>query len=399
MINISRPRNTENTLPPGRVSAFVMTKIIAAIFTFIFLLAANGSAFGQSGRAKPSPTPTPDDDPISIRTQEVKLNVSAIDEHGKFYGGVQPDDLFITENDVLHQVQTLRRVPANVLIVMDTGGEMRKMKSLDRTRRIAQSVIAALQPDDAVAVMQYSDTAEIIAEWTSDKAEAMKAVGSRSKFGRRSAFVSGLELASRFLMREGLENKHLVLITDGTDSFYGSGEKQAALRSMLATDINVHVLSYTRLEIDDLEPRTKTVTNTPPPKAMPDEIAAQLPNARNQPTNKRVGPTINLDRKMLRTIRSRKADLEESERQLTALADDTNGIIIIAESLDELEEKAAVVARTIDSSYVITYVPKVPLGEPGTAAVRKIEVHSRRPGLIVQAQRRLIVEPDERPRP
>lgn len=364
--------------------------------SFILILAAMAAA--QSGRAKPSPSPppTPEDDTINVVTEEVKVNVAAFDEEGNFLNDVKIDDLVIDENNILHQAQTLRRIPANVLIVMDTGGEMRQRKSLDQTRRVARSMVAALAPADSAAVMQYSDKPEIVAEWTTDKDLLAQAISKRTKFGRSSAFAAALQMAADFLSRQGLENKHLVLITDGTDTIEGQSAKVIAMRRLLGSDINVHVISYTQLEADDITPRTKMISNSPPPKAMPDEIAAQLPNARDRPASTRVGPTINLDRTMLKKLRARKADLEQSEHDLIELAENANGVMIIARSLDEMIDKTAVIARMIDSSYVLTYIPKIPLGEKGQPAERIIEVTSRRPGLIVTAKRKLIVEDTRR---
>jgi hypothetical protein len=45
----------------------------------------------------------------------------------------------------------------------------------------------------------------------------------------------------------------------------------------------------------------------------------------------------------------------------------------------------------IDSSYVVTYVPKVPVVENRGVAERDIQVTSRRDGLIVQARRKLLI--------
>jgi hypothetical protein len=45
----------------------------------------------------------------------------------------------------------------------------------------------------------------------------------------------------------------------------------------------------------------------------------------------------------------------------------------------------------IDSGYVLTYIPKRPLSEVHGTQERSIDVTSRRPGLIVQAKRKLIV--------
>nr|MBA2335570.1 hypothetical protein [Blastocatellia bacterium] len=193
-----------------------------------------------------------------------------------------------------------------------------------------------------------------------------------------------------FLLKNPVENKHLVLITDGTDSLAKSSEKADAMRNLLSTDINVHVISYTRMEATDIEPRTKMTSNTPPPKAMPDEVAAQLPNGvRDNAQAPKIGPTINLDRKLLKNLKARKADLEASERSLSNLAENTNGEFILPESLDEMVEKSALVAKMIDSSYVVTYTPKIPLNE--NSAERNIIVTSKRPNLVVQARRKLIV--------
>jgi len=365
-------------------------KFLLLISLLILSLCALSNA--QSRRVPPpTPTPTPerDDDPVRVITEEIKLNVLAFDEEGKFVTDVRESDLVITENDILHQPSSVRRIPANILIVMDTGGEMRQIKTLDQTRKTAKAVVTSLQPEDSIAILQYGDRAQIVAEWTNDKTQILNAIN-KTKFGRRSVFVEALGLATDFLLKNPVENKHLVLITDGTDSLANSSEKTAVMQKLLSTDINVHVISYTRMEATDIEPRTKMTSKTPPPKAMPDEVAAQLPNGvRDIAQAPKIGPTINLDRKLLKTLKSRKADLESSEKSLSNLAENTNGEFILPESLDEMVEKSALVAKMIDSSYVVTYTPKIPLNE--NSAERNIIVTSKRPNLVVQARRKLIV--------
>lgn len=360
----------------------VSTSLLAVAALFVFCL----NAAAQSGRVTPTPTP---EETVKVKTEEIKLNVLAFDEEGKFVSDVKADDLVITEDNVLHQPTSVRRLPANVLIVMDTGGELRSVKSLDQTRKVANALVSALKPQDSVAVIQYSDKPEIVAEWTTNKAAARAAIG-RTDFGRRAAFVKALAMAKDFLAKSELDNKHLVLITDGTDSFTDFASKQRAIRSLLSTDATVHVLSYTRMEADDIEPRTKAISKTPPPKALPDEVVAGLPNGvRDVAQAPKIGPTINLDRKLLKTMRARKADLEASEDQLTELAQNTNGEIIIPQTKEEMIEKTALVARMIDSSYVVTYMPKIPVEETGTE--RDIIVTSKRPGLVVEARRKFVV--------
>jgi VWFA-related protein len=371
--------------------ALSISKVWQSALILLALVCGTEFAAAQSGRVAPTVTPTPrDDDTERVLTEEIKLNVLAFDDKGQFVKDVTPNDLVITENNILHQPESVRRLPANVLIVLDTGGEMRSVKSLDQTRRVARGLVEALRPEDHVAVMQYSDKAEIIAELTSNKAQTLTAI-ERAKFGRRSAFVDALNLSANYFQKDGIENKHLVLITDGTDSMAAPSAKFDAVQLLKATDISVHVLSYTALEAVDLEPRTKRVSNNPPPKSMPDEVAAQLPNgARDIMTTPRA-KTINMDRTMINNLKARKLELELSEKDLEKLAAETNGEFILPGSIDEMAEKSALVARMIDSAYVVTYTPKVAVVDTRGLSERNIEVTSKRPGLVVQARRNLLI--------
>lgn len=362
------------------------------MFAVILLVAAAVSA--QSRRVAPSPTPTPPEDTERVITEEVKLNVLAFDENGKFVPNVKESDIVITDNNILNQPTSVRRLPANVLIVMDTGGELRTVKNLDQTRRVARALVEALRPGDSIAILQYSDKPEIVSEWTTDKEQAYAAIN-RTKFGRKDAFVAALDMGRTFLMRNPADNRHMVLITDGTDSKPGTSAKFDAFQRLVETDISVHVISYTSMEAEDAAPRTKSVRNdnTPTPQALPPEVKATLPNgARDVATAPKVGPTINLDRSLLKRMKARKADLEDSQEKLDKLAENTNGEFILPTSLDEMVDKAPLVAHMIDAAYVVTYNPKIPILDRKGLIQRSIEVTSKRNGLIVQARRRLLFE-------
>lgn len=361
----------------------LVTFLVVALFFAV-------PVFGQSGRTRPTPTPTPDDT-VKVVTEEVKLNVLAFDEDGKFFKGVTADDLVISEDNILHQPSSVRRIPANVLIMMDTGGELRVKKNLDQTRKAARAVAAALGQSDSIAVLQYADKPEILSEWTLDRQQTIQAI-SNAKFGRRSAFVDAISMATDFMMKSGIDNKHIVLIADGTDSGgrASSSPRFDAFQRLLGTDITVHVISYTQMELIDIEPRTKTLSKTPPRPTLPPEVVAGLPpGVRDTAQMPKIGPTINMDRKMLKTMRDRKAALENAEEQLGKLTEATNGEMMIPISPQEMEEQSAIrVARMIDSAYVVTYTPKTPIEEGSKERV--IDVTSRRAGLVVHSRRRLV---------
>ena len=361
-------------------------------FLVVFLsFALTGAA--QSGKLTPRPKPPSDDDAERVFTEEIKLNVTAYDEAGKFFAGVKKEDLVINEDGVLHQASSVRRLPATVLIVLDTGGEDRQAKDFKTTRDAAKALINNLQADDSVALLEYNDSAKILAEWTSDKTQLLAALDKNLGLGKRSRFVEALNTAVKFFDKSKLENRHLVLITDGLDSTSDEAERSAAIKNLLATDINVHIMSYTKMEQAVVEQRKKSVRGGGTQRK-------ELPPGADIPVQGQTKTypimTINLDRAMIRKIRERGENLSKSEKALTGLAVNTNGLLFLPETRKEMIEKTDFLASNIDSNYVLTYIPKRALSDVRATEERNIEVTSRRPGLEILAKRKLVVNPGSR---
>lgn len=70
------------------------------------------------------PSPTPPDETLKITTEEVHLNVSARDDFGKFMTTLTKDDLLIVESGDPQTITSMQRVPANVLLLLDTGSDL-----------------------------------------------------------------------------------------------------------------------------------------------------------------------------------------------------------------------------------------------------------------------------------
>jgi VWFA-related protein len=358
-------------------------KVFFLLITAIF--SASFTTFAQT----PIPTPVPEDPVEKVFVEEVKLNVSAFDEEGKFFSGVTKDDLVITDSGRLHQPTSVRRIPANILIVLDTGGELRQGKNLDQTRKTAVNFVKSLASEDSVAVLQYNDKVEIISEWTTDKSDTLGVLKKRLNFGKRSLFVEALETATEFLEKNPFENKHLVMITDGTDSFDRQSEIRIAMQNLLATNISVHIISYTQIEQEIVQKRKQSMGKAVKRKST-------VPEAAGPPTQGRTQTypvlTLNLDREMVRSINKRADDLDQSEANLAELSKNTNGQFILPITIDEMIEKPASIARLIDSSYVVTYTPKVPLNDARQGETRDVIVTSKRDGLDVFAKRKIIAQ-------
>ena len=359
------------------------------ILSFFTICAVAAWCFGQT----PTPTPPPieDDEPEIVFTEEIKVNVSAFDRFGDFVPAVKKEDLVVVEDGRLHQPSSIRRLPASVLIVLDTGGELRQVKNISQTRDTAKTLIRRLSNETRVATMEYHDKARVLTEWTNSRRRLLDDLDRKLYFGRRSRFSDGLELATAMLKNSGAENRHLVLISDGTDSVWSDDRRTRLLRELLKTNINVHVISYTRMELTDIEPRTKGVSEPGTKKTLPQQVIDTLPNGVRDVADAPKAVEVNTDRKFIRTMKERKQALKKGEEFMLELAEGTSGLFTLPDDQDEMLEKTRLIAKVIDSNYVVTYIPKRPLSESKPGETRIIEVSSKKAGLFVQARRKLVI--------
>lgn len=357
-------------------------------FLFVVLLiiySLNASGFSQTPETQPTP---PDDDAIKVTTEEIRLNISAVNRYGDTALGLTADDVVISENGRLHQAASVRKVPANVLFVLDVGNEISYAKRNKITAETSRNLVNSLSVDDSIAVMQYGDKVEILSDWTNDRIKLNKILAdNKLGFGRRSRFNLALETAIDFFDKTPLTNRHLILITDGVDTLNNEQTKNKIKKRLLSSDINVHVISYTTLQKQSIS-GMKTVTfgrakrPDPPP-------GIGLPEYQQPPIGASV--TINLDREMINHRKKQMEKIITSEAFLTTLAADTNGEIYLPETPDEMTDKMGNLAKCIDSQYVVTYTPNNPLEDAPDGEVRHIKVTSRKAGVYIQSERKYVV--------
>src|SRR3954468_22651184 len=76
-------------------------------------------------------------DTIRISVEEVRIPILAQDQFGHFDPAVELADLMVRENGVLQRMTSLYRVPANVVLVLDTGGELNPAKVVTVIEEVA----------------------------------------------------------------------------------------------------------------------------------------------------------------------------------------------------------------------------------------------------------------------
>ena len=115
-------------------------------------------------------------DTIKVVVEEVRITITAKDSNGRFDPTVELNDLLVKENGIAQQLKSVYRIPANVMLVLDTGEELNRAKNVRLTREVAANLISSLQRDDQIAVMQVNNRIELLQPWTTAKSDALKSL-------------------------------------------------------------------------------------------------------------------------------------------------------------------------------------------------------------------------------
>ena len=357
----------------------------------VALCAAALPSGAQETGATPA-APAEGQDTLKVSVEEVRIPVAAYDEVGRFDPTLEAADLLVREDGVAQQVRGVFRVPASVVLLLDTGGELNPAKDVRLTREVAVRVVSALRREDRVSVLQVNHRVELLQDWTTEQSQVLKTLRAGLLPGRRSLLAEGVLAAVGQLRKTPQGNRHLVLVSDGLDSPGGRVELAEAVKELTEANVTIHVISYTSLG------RRKRAAPAPTrPRegtAVPDEVVLSLPRTRrpgDAPGMRDImeakgGVTLDLER-LFRRGKNPKEELEQRERDFGALTEETGGVLLLPATAEEMASRAAEVAREVDSQYVVTYKPLRPLAAAPPGEYRRLDVSSRRVGLRARSRR------------
>ena len=354
------------------------------------------SAIAVAQTPTPSPTPPQKDDTVKVFTEEVRLPVTALDAYGHYDPTLELDDILVLEDGVIQQLRSVTHVPANVLFILDTGGEVSGLggmsKSTNLTRQVAAELIGKLQQGAWISVMQSGNGPEMVQKWTTDKQTVYKTLKNKLLSTKRARISEAIAIAGQQFKDRPEGSRHVVLITDGVDSPGVKVSSQEAVKNLIAVRATVHVISYTEFVRQKMDKsKSGSVAAGPRPKSS-DPISATdptMPPGVNRSPSFGIG--IRFDPAMSRQRKAYESQVRKSELVLKNIADETGGKLMLPLNSDQMLVQAGEVARAIGSEYVVTYRPKRPLAEATPGEYRRIQVASRRVGLSLHARRGYVV--------
>ncbi len=370
------------------------------IFTVLFSLLLTGFVHAQQKSVAPLPSrPSQDgqdDDRVKVFTEEVRLPVIATDQFGHYDPTVVPEDILVLEDGVAQQIKSVRRIPANVLLVLDTGGELSGLGGISKrtslTKEVAIEFLNRLREDTWVAVMQFNNSVELLQNWSRDRPATLKVLKTKVSSGKRARFADAIVASAQQLKDRPEGSRHVVFITDGVDTPGGKIERAQALKQLAASRATVHIISYTEF-VRQEKPKASTSDSVRQVPTSHDPIASNDPT---QPPGTTRNPayvlhSITFDPAMHRQRKAYEADVRKSQQILTEMAEETGGQIFLPKTSDEMVAQARDAAREVGAEYVVTYRPKRPLASADKGEYRRIEVASRRVGLSLRSRRGYMV--------
>jgi VWFA-related protein len=384
----------------GSIVANLLRRTFFVFFVLTFVVVSNISAQQTKPQASPSPsaTPTPaesDQESVRVFTEEVRLPVIALDAYGHYDPTLDLNDVLIIEDGVIQQVRSIRHIPANVLFLLDTGGELSGLGGISKstwlTRAVAANLISKLPEGSWFAILQSGNTADVIQPWTRDKAGALKILKNKLNATKRSRISEAIVAATQQLKDRPEGSRHVVMITDGVDSPGGKVDRSVAIKKLVAARATVHVISYTELVRQKSDKKTTEVSVGQLPTSSNPITATDPTMPPGSTRSPAFGVGIRFDPGMRRQRKAYEADVKKSEQVLTNVAAETGGKLLLPLSSDDMLAQSNDVARAIGAEYIVTYRPKRPLAEARPGEYRRIEVQSRKVGVTLEARRGYVV--------
>jgi len=280
-------------------------------------------------------------DVIRVRTDEVVVPVSVRDERGAPVNGLSEDQFLVYENGVRQEIASFnrRRVPANIVLLMDASGSV--FYEMNLIREAARTFLQELVPGDQVSVMQFADRVELLADWTraEDAGAINKALAWRYHAGERTAFYEGLQRAAEIQLKKVEGRRIIILLTDGIDTA-GRGSFSDALTAVRVAEASVYVVSLTVRLREELE------------RKVGGRLRAFLSGISRAEISR------------YRTM------IDDSERQLISVSEETGGRVFFPHETENLTPAYRAIAEELRTQYILTYVPKKGAGTEGWRELR-----------------------------
>jgi VWFA-related protein len=290
-----------------------------------------------------------DPNAIRIETRLVNLNVRALNRTGLPLTDLRPEDFEVFEDGTKQAVAHFKPVnaPVNLLVLLDmSGSTQKKHKTMIESVR---KFIDLLPANDKMSIVAFTRKYYRLSTFTSNKTVLKAAVEKISKIQGGTAYYDAMIEAFNDLNQLGEVRKAIVVLTDGEDeSMFGQEPTGFSFEQLLdraaESDVTVYPIYFAAT---DAARHLNLVFGGP-----------QF----NRPNDRRT----------------------QARKQLQAVADQTGGDVVNAQTEGDLAAAYARVAMELHTLYSLAYSPDK-LKHDGS--FRKVSVSVSREGALAKTRK------------
>jgi hypothetical protein len=316
----------------------------------------------------------------------VALNVTVTDPSNRYITDLAAEDFLVYEDSVKQNIGYFSRtsLSLSVSLLLDSSASMEdKMRT---TQEAAMEFVQSLRPQDQAQVIDFDSRVNVLAPFTSSKADLEKAIASTMPGGSTSLFTA-IYIALRELKKtevrgmEDLRRRAVIVLTDGEDtsSLVSYDEVlEAAKRSETAIYIALRELKKTEARgMEDLRRRAVIVLTDGEDTSSLVSYDEVLEAAKRSET---AIYAIGIRSKDTTAGGKGYGQADFALRQLTT---QTGGRVFFPTAVDELKPIYALISQELSSQYLVGYTSSNPKRD---GAWRRINVRTTRSGATARTR-------------
>ncbi|MEW6129561.1 MAG: VWA domain-containing protein [Acidobacteriota bacterium] len=227
-----------------------MHKIFLALWILIILFAPQQPAElevlaqnkkSTATKTEPQPpqaSPEPQDESVQLRSDLVVVNVTVINEAGKYAHGLKVKDFQLSEDKTLQTINSFdaEEAPFAAAILVDMSGSMGYKFSL--VRAAAASFVEKIGEDDQVAVFGFNNQVKLMQEFSNVRDITEYIWDAEAK--ETTKLYDCLNEALGALAERPERRRAILLISDGYDTSSQKASLDSVMKKALQLGVNIY---------------------------------------------------------------------------------------------------------------------------------------------------------------
>jgi Ca-activated chloride channel homolog len=177
-----------------------------------------------------------DQNVIRANVSLVLVDATIKTKAGQILGDLKKSDFEVREDGVSQNVQIFSRdeLPVNVALVLDLSDSIGPF--LGPLRDAATTALAALKPEDEVALFTFATEAQLRAPFTNDKTKVAAQINA-FKVGGATNINDGIFVAAKYLLTAPQKGRRvIILISDDVGTYAGGEGTHDIITELIASD-------------------------------------------------------------------------------------------------------------------------------------------------------------------